>query len=238
LRPGGASVARMPDNARDTKDRILEGALAALGRVGPRRLTMSDVSDRAGLSRGTVYRYFPSKEDLLAVLAEYEQNRFAEGLRRSLSATTGEPALVDVAEYVADYLRQHPALPLMIDVEPEFVLAFLRRQMPVFHRITEELLGGVLANSQPVRDGRVTPAELADLLLRVVLSVFLVPGEEGQVTPGVLEGALEGFLRLAGEDRPARTDRRGLAGRGGGGGRRAEGPEGAGGARGRRGPAG
>lgn len=192
-----------------TRDRILEGALAALGRVGPRRLTMSDVSERAGLSRGTVYRYFPTKEDLLAVLAEYEQDRFAEGLRRSLAAADGEPTLAAVVGYIVGYLRQHPALPLMIDVEPEFVLAFLRRQMPVFHRITEDLLGEVMARSRPVRDGLVTVWELDDLLLRVVLSVFLVPGE-GDVTLGVLEGALASFLRLAEEpvERPAAAARR------------------------------
>ena len=188
----------MPEHVAATRDRILEGALAALGRVGPRRLTMSDVSDRAGLSRGTVYRYFPTKEDLLAVLAEYEQDRFADGLRRALEEDGPDPSLASVVEYIIKYLRQHPALPLMIDVEPEFVLAFLRRQLPVFHRITEELLGPVMSNARPVREGTLTVAELNELLLRVVLSVFLVPGEDGAVTVGVLEGALDGFLRLAG----------------------------------------
>jgi AcrR family transcriptional regulator len=183
-----------------TRDRILEGALAALGRVGPRRLTMSDVSERAGLSRGTVYRYFPTKEDLLAVLAEYEQDRFSEGLRRALAEGPEEPTLAAVVEYIVGYLCQHPALPQMIDVEPEFVLAFLRRQMPVFHRITEELLGGLMANARPVREGLLTVPELDELLLRVVLSVFLVPGEDGALTVGVLEGALDSFLRLVGAE--------------------------------------
>lgn len=181
-----------------TRDRILEAALAAMGRVGPRRLTMSDVSDRAGLSRGTLYRYFPTKEDLLAVLAEWEQNRFAEGLRAALhSVPTDKAGVETVAEYIITYLREHPALTLMIDVEPEFVLAFLRRQLPVFHRITEDLLGGVMSGARPVREGWVTVAELNDLLLRVVLSVFLVPGEDSHDTAGALAGALESFIRLA-----------------------------------------
>ncbi len=187
----------MPELVAATRDRILEGALAALGRVGPRRLTMSDVSERSGLSRGTLYRYFPTKEDLLAVLAEYEQDRFADGLRRALQADPGSPSLASVVENLLGYLRQHPALPQMIDVEPEFVLAFLRRQMPVFHRITEELLGTVMVNVGAVRSGLVSVQELDEMLLRLVLSVFLVPGESGTVTVGVLEGALAGFLRLA-----------------------------------------
>ena len=178
--------------------------MAALGRVGSRRLTMSDVSERAGLSRGTVYRYFPTKEDLLAVLAEYEQDRFADGLRRTLASFPAEtgPTVAAVGEYIISYLREHPALPAMIEVEPEFVLAFLRRQMPIFHRITEELLAPVVAETQPVRDGLVTVPELNELLIRVVLSVFLVPGDSG-TTIGVLEGALGSFLRLAGADQPA-----------------------------------
>lgn len=181
-----------------TRERILEAALLAIGRVGLRRMTMSDVSQVAGLSRGTVYRYFPSKDDLLAVVAEYEQDRFSEGLRRALAATPADELRLDeVAEYIITYLRHHPALTLLIETEPAFVLTFLRRQLPVFHRITEELLAPVMANLQPVKEGWVTVAELNELLLRVVLSVFLVSGESGSATVGVLEGALEGFVRLA-----------------------------------------
>src|SRR5579884_2889987 len=162
----------------ETRDRILEGALLALGRVGLRRLTMNDVSERSGLSRGTVYRYFASKDALLAVLAEYERDRFAEGLRRALAGITpGEPGLVAVTEYIMGYLRE---------------------QLPVFHAITDELLAPVMEDARPVREGRVTAAELNELLLRVVLSVFLVPGESSNAVAGVLEGALDGIVRLAG----------------------------------------
>jgi AcrR family transcriptional regulator len=187
----------------ETRDRILEGALLALGRVGLRRLTMADVASAAALSRGTVYRYFPSKEDLLAVLAAYERDRFSDGLRRSLAEEQGErPGIEALAEYIMKYLREHPALTLMIDTEPAFVLGFFRRQLPVFHRIADDLLGAPMEQAQPVRDGRISVAELNELLLRVVLSVFLVPGESG-ATAGVLEGVLDSIVRLA-EAPPAR----------------------------------
>ncbi|HEX5267493.1 MAG TPA: TetR/AcrR family transcriptional regulator, partial [Acidimicrobiales bacterium] len=142
----------------ETRDRILEGALQAMGRVGLRRLTMADVATVARLSRGTVYRYFPSKEDLLAVLAEYERDRFSEGLRRSLADEKGRPGLEALAEYLMKYLREHPALTLMIDTEPAFVLGFFRQQLPVFHDIADDLLGEPMEQAPPVRDGRVTVA--------------------------------------------------------------------------------
>lgn len=169
-----------------------------MGRVGMRRLTMSDVSERSGLSRGTVYRYFPSKEDLLAVLAEYERDRFSDGLRHALEGIPEEELSLDlVVEYIINYLRQHPALTLLIDTEPAFVLGFLSQQLPVFRRITEELIDPVMRNTVPVREGWVTVAELNELLLRVVLSVFLVPGESRDSVVGALEGTLGSMLRLA-----------------------------------------
>ena len=181
-----------------TRDRILEGALLAMGRVGMRRLTMSDVSERSGVSRGTVYRYFPSKEDLLAVLAEYERDRFSEGLRTALGRVPEDQlGLGTVAEYILSYLRRHPALTLLIETEPAFVLGFLRQQLPVFHQITEELLDPVMSKAVLVQEGRVSVAELDELLLRVVLSVFLVPGESSKEVVGTLEGALESLVRLA-----------------------------------------
>src|SRR5579884_596781 len=180
----------------ETRDRILEGALRAVGRVGFRHLTMSDVAESAALSRGTVYRYFPTKDELLAVLMEYEQDRFAGGLAKALESGGSDPSIEAVAEYIITYLREHPALTLLIDSEPAYVLAFLRRQLPVFHGISAELLAPVMAQAGPVQEGRVTAEELEDLLLRVVLSVFLVPGARS-ATEGVLEGALDSIVRLA-----------------------------------------
>ena len=188
----------MSDLVPATRDRILEGALLAMGRVGMRRLTMSDVSERSGLSRGTVYRYFPSKEDLLAVLAEYERDRFADGLRKALEGIPEDQRSLDlVVEYIINYLRRHPALTLLIDTEPAFVLGFLSQQLPVFRRITEELIDPAMRNTVPVREGWVTVEELNELLLRLVLSVFLVPGESRESVMGALEGTLGSMVRLA-----------------------------------------
>ncbi|HEV2369990.1 MAG TPA: TetR/AcrR family transcriptional regulator [Acidimicrobiales bacterium] len=182
----------------ETRDRILEGALRAVGRVGFRHLTMADVAESAALSRGTVYRYFPSKDDLLAVLMEYEQDRFSGGLAKALESG-GPPTIEAMAEYIITYLREHPALTLLIDSEPAYVLSFMRRQLPVFHRISAELLAPVMDQAAPVREGRVTAEELEELILRVVLSVFLVPGARS-ATEGVLDKALDSIVRLS---RPA-----------------------------------
>jgi len=188
----------------ETRDRILEGALQALGRVGVRHLTMGEVSEWAGLSRGTIYRYFPTKDDLLAVLATYEQDRFAAGLRLAVEAhvESGRTLGIEVvAGYVMDYLRRHPALTLLFDTEPAFVLGFFRRQLPEFRRICEDLVAPALGNAEAVRSGLVSVTELSELLIHVVLSVFLVSGEDQDELEASLEVALRSLVKLAGADR-------------------------------------
>src|SRR3954452_11246413 len=47
-----------------TRQRITEAAMELHGSVGPARTTVSAVADRAGVQRHTVYRHFPTEDDL------------------------------------------------------------------------------------------------------------------------------------------------------------------------------
>jgi AcrR family transcriptional regulator len=51
---------------QDTRRRITEAAVELHGTLGPARTTISAVADRAGVQRQTVYRHFPTEEDLFA----------------------------------------------------------------------------------------------------------------------------------------------------------------------------
>ena len=48
----------------DTRRRITEAAVELHGTVGPVRTTISAVAERAGVQRHTVYRHFPTEEEL------------------------------------------------------------------------------------------------------------------------------------------------------------------------------
>jgi AcrR family transcriptional regulator len=52
------------DAMADTRLRITEAAMELHGSVGPARTTVSAVADRAGVQRHTVYRHFPTEDDL------------------------------------------------------------------------------------------------------------------------------------------------------------------------------
>ena len=73
-------------------DAILEATLQVLVRVGPRRLTTTRVAERAGVSVGTLYQYFPHKQALFyAVNARY-LDALADRVERACRAQHGAPA--------------------------------------------------------------------------------------------------------------------------------------------------
>jgi AcrR family transcriptional regulator len=59
------------DAVADTRRRITEAAVELHGTVGPARTTISAVAERAGVQRHTVYRHFPSDEDLFAACSTH-----------------------------------------------------------------------------------------------------------------------------------------------------------------------
>jgi AcrR family transcriptional regulator len=50
----------------ETRRRIVEAAVELHGSVGPARTTVSAVAEHAGVQRHTVYRHFPTEENLFA----------------------------------------------------------------------------------------------------------------------------------------------------------------------------
>ncbi len=52
--------------------------MRAIARHGLAKLGMRDVSESAGVSRGTLYRYFSTREDLLTGLVREEVRRFRD----------------------------------------------------------------------------------------------------------------------------------------------------------------
>lgn len=52
------------------RDRLLDAAAECLHELGYERTTTRDILRRAGLSAGSLYHYFPGKEELLAALAD------------------------------------------------------------------------------------------------------------------------------------------------------------------------
>jgi AcrR family transcriptional regulator len=55
---------------RSRRRQIMDAAIACFSREGFHRTTMQDIVTETGLSAGAIYRYFRSKEDIVAIIAE------------------------------------------------------------------------------------------------------------------------------------------------------------------------
>lgn len=84
---------KLPRQARSTRlvADILEAASRVLVRDGARRFTTARVAERAGISVGSLYQYFPNKEAILFRLQEEEWGQTMEQLRRVLGDASLEP---------------------------------------------------------------------------------------------------------------------------------------------------
>lgn len=168
-------MAKHSNNDSDLRDRILDGTLRAIGQHGLRKLGMTDVAAAAGVSRGTLYRYFGSRDDLLGALFDFERQRFQAAVNDRLAGIEpGLPRLEAHVEFVLDYLRGHPALARLIETEPRYGLGFLDTHYASFRSATAAILEPILAESvDELAALGIRLDTLADLVFRILLSFFL-----------------------------------------------------------------
>lgn len=70
---------------RDARTRILQAALEEFSEKGFHASTIDSIAERAGIAKGTVYRYFNTKEGLFTALKEDTMTEFVEIARQDLS---------------------------------------------------------------------------------------------------------------------------------------------------------
>lgn len=64
-----------PDLAERRRRQILDAALVCFRRRGFHQATMQEICSEAGISPGALYRYFGSKSDIIAAIAEDRQSQ-------------------------------------------------------------------------------------------------------------------------------------------------------------------
>jgi len=187
-----------------TRERILAGAVAAVARHGLRKLDMGDVCRSSGVSRGTVYRYFPSRDALLIELARHEGERLQAHLLDALAeAPAGSQRILIVLEHATRLVREHPALLRMLETDPGLVLRGLQAQLPRLKTMLEPVLKPLLASTELVRRGHVEADDLVDWTLRLMVSAYLFPHPDPDAMGRALAAAY-GMLATPRRRPPAR----------------------------------
>ena len=160
---------------------IVAAARQTIAERGNRKLSLSAVAARAGVSRPTLYRWFPTRAHLLeAVAAEEEQEFYAE-MRVVIAAHRAPARQLDAAlRHLVLYLDRSQDADL-IGVDLEFVVLGFRRILPTQVEALAAVLGDALLEVPAVRAGGLTCAQAAEMLLRLAFSHYLVPHPDAEV---------------------------------------------------------
>src|SRR5262245_31823704 len=87
-----------------TVDVISEATIQVLLSVGPDQLTTTRVAERAGVSVGTLYQYFPNKHSLLFSVLQQHLNHVADAVERACRQNHGERVSTMVDAVVQAFL--------------------------------------------------------------------------------------------------------------------------------------
>jgi AcrR family transcriptional regulator len=159
---------RQPKQARsnDLVNAILEAAVQVLAKEGVRRFTTTRVAERAGVSVGSVYQYFPNKASILFRLQSDEWQQTTQMLSGILEDTS-KPPMDRLRLLVHAFIRSeceeaqvrmalNDAAPFYRD-EPEArevkasgekaVRSFMQQALPNASRATRALAGSLVTTT-------------------------------------------------------------------------------------------
>ncbi|MHB8439537.1 MAG: TetR/AcrR family transcriptional regulator [Acidimicrobiales bacterium] len=197
-----ASGGPLPSPAPGARQRILEATYACVARCGLSKTTVEDAAREAGVSRGTVYRYFPGgRDELISAVVSWQYTAFFTRLYDEVhEATTIEEVLERGLAFARRAVLDHEVLQKVLQTEPDVLLPNLTVE-------ADRTTGLVAAFLEPylVRHGLAPGVELTEashFLARMVLSYMTSPGHWDLADPAQLATLVRAEL-LAGVVGPA-----------------------------------
>lgn len=176
---GAAPAREVPGaTASTTRDRIVDAGREAIRRFGLRRVSMADVAELAGVSRGSVYRYFPDRNTLVAAVLRRVAQAFVESSaasvrrRRTLASQVAEAAV-----FIREHMRDESlTIPSMRDDDAllaTLLAAHVDGLVAEWVEFWQPLLAGAAARGE-VRQG-LDHREAAEWIVRMMLSFAVMP---------------------------------------------------------------
>ncbi|TPK69106.1 TetR/AcrR family transcriptional regulator [Mesorhizobium sp. B2-4-19] len=184
-----------------TEAAVREAAVNLIARHGYEAMSMRQLAAEVGVQAAALYRYFPTKEDLLFTL----MREHMEGLRQAWE--DARPTDADPAEQLAAYVRNHIAFHIerrhathvsnmeLRSLSPDRLTQILRMRTAYEKELRSILREGAEAGDFSIDDTGLTAIALIQMMTGVI--VWFRPGERLSV-PEVTATYLSMTMRLVG----------------------------------------
>jgi AcrR family transcriptional regulator len=107
------------ERSRSTVDALLEATTRILIKEGYDRASTNRIAELAGVSIGSLYQYFPSKEALVAAVVDRHTQELSEVTRNALVKMAARPIEVAAREFVSVAIDAHRVNPKLHGVLAE-----------------------------------------------------------------------------------------------------------------------
>lgn len=187
------------ERAAETVAAILEAAARILERHGLRGYNTNAIAERAGVSIGSLYQYFPNKDALTAALIERETQTLLADLAAVPAQAGYRDGIAALVRAAVVHQLQRPALARLLDFE-ERRLPLRERDLQVDRAAQQCVLALLARPDAPARPGGGTAsAQLLALdAIAIVRGLVDAAGERGETDAVALQArvlrALFGYL--------------------------------------------
>ncbi len=155
------------------EEMILDTARAVFETYGVRRANIEDVAARAGVSRSTVYRRFPTKDLLFAAVVRREAELFFSTLDQATTGRNPPEAVIEAFALGVRLIGDSPLYSRIAESEPELFGMFSRSDAFPIGQFADGIARTLRRCGADIADADL--ANIADILLRVALGIIVFP---------------------------------------------------------------
>lgn len=159
----------------DVDRTILDTARGVFETYGVRRANIDDVAARAGVSRSTIYRRFPTKEKLFGHVVRREAELFFSTLDQATAGRNPQEAVIEAFALGVRLVHDSPLYSRIADSEPELFGMFSRSQAFPIGQFADGIAHTLRRCGADMSETDLD--NIADILLRVALGIIVFPTE-------------------------------------------------------------
>lgn len=172
-----------------TVDAILEGAAHILEQHGLAGYTTNAIAARAGVSIGSLYQYFPTKDAVTVALIERELTELVREATAALARGDRHAALLALIDVAVRHQLRRPALANLLDFEQHRLAAIMPPST------NGASMRAALVDFLRGTTGAVAPETAADDLMAIVSALTDAAGRRGNVQAAPLAARIDAAVR-------------------------------------------